>query len=135
VSIISDAILVSGNTISLIAATASDGEAEIPASWVVGTVITVVAPDSFRVVNTGGYSVIYGNASELLPVVGMPVSVTFNESGYDLFVASYAPGVPAVPGVGGSTASITASAAPTTYDFTATPVTFTIGWKGTTYAV
>ena len=135
VSIISDAILVSGNTLSLIAASTSDGGAEIPASWVVGTVITVVAPDSFRVVNTGGYSVIYGNVDELLPVVGMPVSVTFNESVYDLFIASYAPGVPAVPGVGGSTASITASAAPTTYDFTATPVTFTIGWKSTTYAV
>ncbi|HHJ4523850.1 TPA: host specificity factor TipJ family phage tail protein [Citrobacter freundii] len=135
VSIISDAILVSGNTISLIAATASDGETEIPAAWVVGTIVTVVAPDSYRVANTGGYSVIYGNVAELLPVVGMPVSVTFNESGYDLFVASYAPGVPAVPGVGGSTASVTASAAPTTYDFTATPVTFTIGWKGTTYAI
>lgn len=135
VSIISDAILVSGNTITLIAASASDGETEIPAAWVVGTVITVVAPNSYRVANAGGYSVIYGDVAELQPVVGMPVSVTFNESAYDLYIASYAAGVPAVPGVGGSAASITASAAPTTYDFTATPVTFTIGWKGTTYAV
>jgi hypothetical protein len=65
----------------------------------------------------------------------MPVTVNFNESDYDLFVASYAAGVPAVPGVGGSTASVTASAAPTTYDFSSSPVTFTIGWDGTTYTV
>jgi hypothetical protein len=50
-------------------------------------------------------------------------------------IASYAPGVPAVPGVGGSAASITASAAPTTYDFSSTPVTFSISWQGTTYPV
>lgn len=135
VSITADAVLVSGNTITLIEASASDDETEIPASWVVGTVVTVIAPNSYNVANTGGYSVIFGDVDELAPVVGMPVTVNFGESDYDLFIASYAPGVPAVPGVGGSAASVTASAAPTTYDFSSAPVTFTIGWDGTTYAV
>lgn len=135
VSITADAVLVSANTITLIEASASDDETEIPASWVVGTVVTVIAPNSYNVANTGGYSVIFGDVDELAPVVGMPVAVNFNESDYDLFIASYAPGVPAVPGVGGSAASVTASAAPTTYDFSSSPATFTIGWDGTTYAV
>lgn len=135
VSITADAVLVSGNTITLIEASASDDETEIPASWVVGTIVTVIAPNSYNVANTGGYSVIFGDVDELAPVVGMPVAVNFNESDYDLFIASYAPGVPAVPGVGGSAASVTASAAPTTYDFSSSPATFTIGWDGTTYAV
>ncbi|MEO3285475.1 host specificity factor TipJ family phage tail protein [Enterobacter cloacae] len=135
VSITADAVLVSGNTITLIEASASDDETEIPASWVVGTVVTVIAPNSYNVANTGGYSVIFGDVDELAPVVGMPVTVNFRESDYDLFIASYAPGVPAIPGVGGSTASVTASAAPTTYDFSSSPTTFTIGWDGTTYTV
>ncbi|HEE9981687.1 TPA: kinase [Citrobacter freundii] len=135
VSITADAVLVSANTITLIEASASDDETEIPASWVVGTVVTVIAPNSYNVANTGGYSVIFGDVDELAPVVGMPVAVNFNESDYDLFIASYAPGVPAVPGVGGSAASVTASAAPTTCDFSSSPATFTIGWDGTTYAV
>ncbi|HHG2375685.1 TPA: host specificity factor TipJ family phage tail protein [Escherichia coli] len=135
VSITADAVLVSANTITLIEASASDDETEIPASWAVGTIVTVIAPNSYNVANTGGYSVIFGDVDELAPVVGMPVAVNFNESDYDLFIASYAPGVPAVPGVGGSAASVTASAAPTTYDFSSSPATFTIGWDGTTYAV
>ena len=135
VSITADAVLVSANTITLIEASASDDETEIPASWAVGTIVTVIAPNSYNVANTGGYSVIFGDVDELAPVVGMPVAVNFNESDYDLFIASYAPGVPAVPGVGGSAASVTASAAPTTYDFSSSPATFTIGWDGKTYAV
>ncbi|MBS9487573.1 kinase [Citrobacter braakii] len=135
VGITADAVLVSGNTITLIEVSASDDETEIPVSWVVGTVVTVIAPNSYNVANTDGYSVIFGDVDELAPVVGMPVAVNFNESDYDLFIASYAPGVPAVPGVGGSTASIAASAAPATYDFSSSPTTFTIGWDGETYAV
>lgn len=68
-------------------------------------------------------------------VLGMPVTVNFNESDYDLFITSYVPGVPAVPSVGGSATSVTASAVPNMYDFSSTPVTFTIGWRGDTYTV
>jgi hypothetical protein len=40
---------------------------EIPPSWTVGTVITVLAPNSYTVVSSGGYSVIYGGIEELAP--------------------------------------------------------------------
>ncbi|WP_312773092.1 host specificity factor TipJ family phage tail protein [Atlantibacter hermannii] len=135
VSISAEAVLVSGATITLLDVSASDEEAEIPASWVAGTVITAIAPNSYTIVNTGGYSVIYGAVEELAPVVGMPVTVSFNNSEYSLVVASYTAGVPAVPGVGGSAASITANASPSTYDFSTAPVTFSISWQGDTWPV
>ena len=135
VSIIADALVVSGNAITLVDVSSSGGDAEIPPSWTAGTVITVLAPDSFTVVSSDGYSVIYGGIEELAPVVGLPVTLNYNGNDYDLVVATYAPGVPAVPGVGGSSATITASAAPTTYDFSSAPVTFSLSWQGTTYPV
>ncbi|MBZ3803375.1 kinase, partial [Leclercia adecarboxylata] len=135
VSIIADALVVSDNTITLVDVSASGGDEEIPPSWTVGTVITVLAPNSYTVVSSGGYSVIYGGIEELAPYVGMPLTLNYNGNDYDLVTASYAPGVPAVPGVGGSAATITASAAPTSYDFSTAPVTFSISWQGTTYAV
>jgi hypothetical protein len=61
-------------------------------------VITVLAPNSYTVVSSGGYSVIYGGIEELAPAVGLPVSLNYNGNDYDLVIASYAPGVPAVPG-------------------------------------
>ena len=135
VSIVADALVVSGNAITLVDVSSSGGDAEIPPSWTVGTVITVLAPNSFTVVSSGGYSVIYGGIEELAPAVGLPVTLNYNGNDYDLVVATYAPGVPAVPGVGGSSATITASAAPTTYDFSGAPVTFSLSWQGTTYPV
>jgi hypothetical protein len=62
-------------------------------------------------VSSGGYSVIYGGI-ELAPSVGLPVSLNYNGNDYDLVIASYAPG--GGTGVGGSAATLTASAAPTT---------------------
>lgn len=72
VSIIADALVVSGNSITLVDVSSSGNE-EIPPSWTVGTVITVLAPNSYTVVSSSGYSVIYGGVEELAPVVGMPV--------------------------------------------------------------
>ena len=135
----SDAVLFDGNTITLIGVSSSGGEDEedpsIPSSWVEGTVLTVVAPDSYVISTSAGYSVIYGDFIELVPVVGMPVTLTFNDNNYNLFVASYTEAVPPVPGVGGSAASITASAAPSTYDFSVSSYTFNITWQGVTYTV
>ena len=138
----SDAILLDGNTITLIGVTTENDDDDddsddisVPTSWVEGTVLTVVAPDSYVVSADGGYSVIYGDFTELVPVVGMPVTLTFNDNSYSLFIASYTEAIPPVPGVGGSAASITANAAPSTYDFTSTPYTFTITWAGFTYTV
>lgn len=136
VSINAEAVLVSNNTITLLDVSSSDDDdTEIPASWVVGTVITVDAPNSYTIVNTGGYSVIYGQFTELAPTTGRPVTLGFNDTDYSLFVASYVPAVAAIPGEGGSAASVTASTAPTTYNFTSAPVTFSITWSGKTYSV
>lgn len=133
-----DAVLFDGNTITLIGVSSSgedDEDPSIPSSWVEGTVLTVVAPDSYVISTSAGYSVIYGDFDELVPVVGMPVTLTFNDNNYNLFIASYTEAVPPVPGVGGSAASITASAAPSTYDFSISSYTFNITWQGVTYTV
>ncbi|CNG44302.1 host specificity factor TipJ family phage tail protein [Yersinia intermedia] len=135
-----DAILFAGNTITLIGVSNENGSEDaddpsVPVSWIEGTVITVIAPDSYAVGKVGGYSAIYGDFTELGPVVGNPVTLTFNDSRYNLFIASYTPAVDPVPGVGGNAASITASAAPATYDFSGSSYTFNITWKGKTYPV
>jgi hypothetical protein len=63
-------------TVTLLDVSSSDDdETEVPASWTAGTVITVDAPDAFTVVNAGGYSVIYGQFAELVPVVGKSVTL------------------------------------------------------------
>ncbi|HIH5019803.1 TPA: host specificity factor TipJ family phage tail protein [Klebsiella oxytoca] len=136
VSISADAVLVSGNTITLIGSSSDDDdETEIPESWIVGTIITVIAPDTYTVKTTGGYSAIYGDLTELAPVVGMPVRLGYNGDACDLFVSGCQAGTPPVPGEGGNAASITASAAPVVYDFTDSPVTFSVTWGGVTCAV
>ncbi|EFH4903195.1 kinase [Escherichia coli] len=135
VSISADAVLVSGNTVTLISTGSSDEDADMPESWAAGTILTIEAPASWVVSNSGGYNVIYGEMEELSPVVGMPVSLGFNNSDYDLFVASYTPSVAAIPGVGGSAASLIASAAPSLYDFSAAPATFSITWQGSSWPV
>ena len=138
-SVNADAVTVNGNVVTLIGETSSNDDDEddtvIPQAWIVGTVLTIEAPDSYTIISASGYSEIYGSVSELVPYVGMPISLGFNENDYELFVASYTAPVPAVPGVGGNASSITASAAPTTYNFTSSPVTFTISWRGNSYAI
>jgi len=135
VSVVADALLVNGNTVTLIGSSSSDDSTEIPPSWVVGTVIDIEAPDTYSIDLNNGYSVIYGSVSEMAPVVGMAMSLEINNDQYDLFVAAYTAPVPAVPGVGGSTASITASASPTTYDFSVVPQTFTLTWQTVTRTI
>lgn len=143
VSISADAISVSGNVISLIGETASDDDddsdaghdTKVPPSWVAGTILTVIAPDTFTVATESGHTVIYGDFTELVPVVGMAVSIEWGSYNYDLFIASYNAGRAAVPGVGGNAASVTASAAPTTYDFSSSAVAFTITWAGASHII
>ncbi|HHQ6553299.1 TPA: host specificity factor TipJ family phage tail protein [Serratia fonticola] len=131
VSVSSDAIVVSGNAITVL----STGTPELPESWQTGTVITVVAPDTYTVSNAGGGNVIYGDFTELTPSVGLPVSLTWNNTRFDLVISAFNPGAPAVPGVGGNAASITGSAAPTGYDFSAAPVSFTLMWASVPYII
>lgn len=141
ISITADAVTLSGNTITLIGETSSDDDSDVdddtkvPDSWVVGGVLTVVAPDSFTVATESGHTRVYGDFTELAPYVGMAVSVEWSSFNYDLYIASYDKGTSAVPGVGGTAASVTASAAPTTYDFSSSAVSFTLTWAGASYVI
>ncbi|WP_241648809.1 host specificity factor TipJ family phage tail protein [Rosenbergiella collisarenosi] len=139
VNVNASAIALSGNSITLIGETSSNeddkDDSVIPDSWKEGSVITVEAPDSYTVASESGKTVIYGDFTELVPVVGMPVTAVWNDYSYDLFIASVSKGSPAIPGQGGNAASITANAAPTTYDFSATALSFTLTWAGTSYVI
>jgi len=136
VSISSDAISVSGNAISMIGGTSSNENGSvIPDSWKEGTVITVTAPETFTMATESGRSVIYGDITELAPAIGKRIALTWNNTDYDLYVSAYHAGTPAVPGVGGNAASITGSASPVTYDFSESPVSFTLSWAGVSYVV
>lgn len=122
-----DAIAIGGNTITLIG-----DAAQMPESWVEGTIINMVAPDTFTVTNSGPNSVIAGPLDELAPVVGMLVSLSTQTEDVDLVVDSFSPYVPPVPGTGGSPSSVTASAAPTTYDFSSAPIVWSLTYRGIT---
>ncbi|MEQ5673238.1 host specificity factor TipJ family phage tail protein [Providencia stuartii] len=139
VSVNAEAVAVSGASISMINTESSDEEtpsdSAIPASWKVGSIITIEMPDTFTVKKENSHSVIYGDMSELLPYVGQPITLVFNDNHYDLFVKSYTPRQPAVPGVGGMAASIEANESPRTYDFTLEPETFSISWQGAVYYI
>jgi len=139
VSINSDAIVVSGNTLTLVGESSDDDDTNddsgVPESWVKGAEIVIEAPDSFTAAIEGGRSIIYGDFTELNPSVGMGVTAVWNDYSYDLYIASYNKGSAAVPGQGGNAASITANAAPTTYDFSANPVSFTLTWIGVSYVI
>lgn len=127
---IADAIALAGSSITLVGAAPS-----LPDSWIVGTVVNLVAPDSFTVTNSGTHSVIAGPLDELEPFVGMQVSLSTRTEDLVLVVASYAPYVPPVPGTGGSPSSVTASAAPTTYNFSSSPISWSLTYQGSTRAL
>ncbi|MBT0720607.1 kinase [Rosenbergiella collisarenosi] len=139
VNVNASAIALSGNSITLIGETSSNeddkDDSVIPDSWKEGSIITVEAPDSYTVASESGKTVIYGDFTELVPVVGMPVTAVWNDYSYDLFIAIVSKGSPAIPGQGGNAASITANAAPTTYDFSATALSFTLTWAGASYVI
>ncbi|WKM72876.1 host specificity factor TipJ family phage tail protein [Klebsiella oxytoca] len=140
--IIADSMTVSGATVTFTGLDADDdddGDEDdnaLPESWVTGTIVEIKAPTNFLISTSSGYSIFASKLlTEIAPVVGMPVTLSFNSVDYDLFIASYTPGQDAVPGEGGSAASIQASAAPTTYDYSLGSTTFTVTWHGTTYTV
>lgn len=137
-----DSVTVSGNVFTLNNATitGADGKerpaTSLPLSWTVGAVLTLKVAATFTATTSGLYSIIAGSAvAELAPYVGMPVLLTYNGADYALFVASYTAGSPAVPGDGGSPARLVGSAAASNFDFSGTPATFGISWRGTTYSV
>ncbi|CAB1222452.1 TPA: host specificity factor TipJ family phage tail protein [Klebsiella michiganensis] len=140
--IIADSMTVSGANVTFTGLDTDDDDDEdeddnaLPESWVEGTIVEIKAPTNFLISTSSGYSVFASKLlTEIAPVVGMPVTLSFNSVDYDLFIAAYTPGQDAVPGEGGSAAKIQASAAPTTYDYSLGSTTFTVTWHGTTYTV
>ncbi|WP_404680235.1 host specificity factor TipJ family phage tail protein [Raoultella terrigena] len=108
----------------------------LPDSWVPGAIVTLNAPANYLVSTSSGYSVIASDTlAELEPYSGMPVTLAINGADYDLFIAAYTPHQNAVPGVGGTAASLRGNAAPTTYDFSVSGETFDLHWQGITYTI
>lgn len=140
--IIADSMTVSGASVTFTGLDTDDGDDDdeddnsLPDSWVTGAIVEIKAPTNYLISTSSGYSVFASSLlTELAPVAGMPVTLSFNSVDYDLVIASYIPGQEAVPGEGGSAAKIQASAAPVTYDFSTSSSTFMITWQGTTYTV
>lgn len=140
--IIADSMTVSGASVTFTGLDTDDGDDDdeddnsLPDSWVTGAIVEIKAPTNYLISTSSGYSVFASSLlTELAPVAGMPVTLSFNSVDYDLVIASYTPGQDAVPGDGGSPAKIQASAAPVTYDFSTSSSTFMITWQGTTYTV
>ena len=140
--IIADSMTVSGASVTFTGLDTDDGDNDdeddnsLPDSWVTGAIVEIKAPTNYLISTSSGYSVFASSLlTELAPVAGMPVTLSFNSVDYDLVIASYTPGQDAVPGEGGSAAKIQASAAPVTYDFSISSSTFMITWQGTTYTV
>jgi len=121
---LADSMLVSGVTVSLLG-----NSPRFPDHWAAGTLLTLVTPDTYTVSAVGGYSRIAGALTDLSPFVGMEVTLR-SDTDLDLRVASVSPYVPPVPGVGGSPSSVQASASPSTYDFSASAVVWTVTFQG-----
>ncbi|KQN56716.1 host specificity factor TipJ family phage tail protein [Erwinia sp. Leaf53] len=136
-NILADAATFSGNAVTFAGTSVGDDETnELPEGWSVGTALSIIAPDNYTVGASGLYSVITGNTlTELAAYPGMPVTLSFNGADYDLYVAAYSGPVAAVPGEGGSAASLTGSAAPSAYDFSAAAETFLLTWRGLSWPV
>lgn len=134
--ITADSMTVSGSSVSFTGLSDDDGDDSLPESWVEGALVTIIAPTNYLISSSSGYSVLFSDTlTEINPYAGMPVTLEINGAEYDLFIATLTPKQDAVPGVGGSAASLRGSAAPTTYDFSTSSQTFTLTWQATTYTV
>nr|WP_218178096.1 host specificity factor TipJ family phage tail protein [Pseudomonas salomonii] len=126
---LADSMLISGNTVSLLG-----NSPRFPEEWAEGTVVRLVTPDSFTVTTAGSYSRIAGALTDLAPFVGMKVTLG-SDSEIDLTVASVLPYVAPVPGIGGAPSTVTASASPSTYDFSAGAVVWSVTFQGVTKTI
>ncbi|HCQ8351368.1 host specificity factor TipJ family phage tail protein [Klebsiella variicola] len=140
--IVADAMTVSGASVSFSGLDVDDDndededENKLPPGWIAGAIVTLKAPVNYQVSIEGGFNVLTGDVvSEIAPFSGMPVTLTFNGTDYDLQISTYTPHQDAVPGTGGATAVLRASASPSTYDFTITSQTFALTWQGITYTI
>lgn len=100
-----------------------------PVGWTAGLVIRVEVPYlyTFTAGAGGAATVITGEHLPMLKAfVGMKIEMTGANAG-DYVVASYTAPVPAVPAAPGSASTVLGNAAPARYDYSATPLTFSVG--------
>lgn len=134
--ITADSMTVSDASVSFTGLSDGDDDNSLPDSWVEGALVTIIAPTNYLISSSSGYSVLFSDTLiELNPYTGMPVTLVINGAEYELFIATFTPKQDAVPGTGGSAASLRGSAAPTTYDFSTISQTFTLTWQATIYTV
>ena len=140
--ITADAMSVSGASVSFIGLDTENesddtaAEDTLPDSWVAGAVVNLVAPTNYVISLAAGYNTLASNLlEEIRPQPGMAVTLNFSSVDYDLVVASYTPAQSAVPGSGGSAASLRGNAAPSTYNFSVSSETFNLTWHGVTYSI
>ncbi|WP_413734318.1 host specificity factor TipJ family phage tail protein [Sodalis sp. RH21] len=114
--ILADGVNVNGSSVSFVGVTADDDDSSdnddnaLPESWVVGSTLVLIIPDSYAVTTGGLYSIITGNnLAEIVPYVGMPITLTYNSINYNLFIASYTPHSETTDEVTGETTIVTAS--------------------------
>ena len=120
----------SGETISV-----PSGSGQFPSDWSSGIIVRVLAPYSYEVVDGGaGRDIVRGPLEMLNPAPGMTIEVAGYNAGLYV-VNSYTPGVPEVLPSPGSESTLTGSAAPTTYDFSATPLAFFVARGASSYPI
>ena len=109
--VVAKSLTASGSTITFNGLSTDDGDEttnDLPESWIEGATVEVIVPDSYIVTNDGAYSRITSDVlAEIGPFVGMPVTIGYSGSDYELFVASYTPHADASGSIEEVTASIT----------------------------
>jgi hypothetical protein len=109
--VVAKSLTASGATITFNGLSTDDGDDttnDLPDSWAPGAIVEITVPDSYVVTNDGAYSRITSDVlAEIAPYVGMPVTIWFNSSDYELYIASYTPHASASDSVDEVTASIT----------------------------
>jgi len=111
------------------------GESPSWPSFATGTDLFIKLPNNYTVSTPASYNRITGDFSELEPFNGMLVTLSTDTTNYSLVVVAYSPYVAAVAGTGGSASYITASAAPSTFDFITTSETWDVTFNGSTYTI
>jgi hypothetical protein len=100
-----------------------------PTGWISGLVARIEAPYlyTFTAGAGGSATVISGEHLPMLKAfVGMKIEMTGANAG-EYVVASYTAPVPAVPAAPGSASTVLGNAAPARYDYSTTPLTFSVG--------
>lgn len=111
------------------------GAGSFPADWESGLIIHVQSPYEYTVVDGGaGRDIVRGPLAMLNPSSGTLIEVQGANAGYYV-VNTYTPYAPAVPPTAGTPSTVLGSSIPARYDYSVTPLTFTVSLGATPYSV